>query len=1083
MKKLLSKIFTSIHQSVLVRNLIGGSIFLFNLMPNLCFAQNTIIDNSGQASIFYINDYPQARDAVWGNDGLAANGIAHDDNNWFISSQNRNNVWWGTSGPGNGWKLFKIPVGTSLNNSNYSTGMLLLQTEDFGSNHDLFNYKHIGDIDYIEHDNIGYIIAPLYGSNTSFPVIAFFNAKNLTYVNYAKVPNSSNSGSISNIGWCAALNENGEDYIFTSPHSTSTPNTPSRIYKYKIDWSKILGTSKTGLGVPSYLALPYTIHNMQGGEFSTNGEFLFLSSGIMDCAIGGTQSSLLDGIHLFKHINNTLVQQTHSINLKKVSVSDACFDFTYEDNDCFDLEPEGLTFWDLPSGKAQGITGQLHVILDDHDYSFWSGGPFGGGGKVNLKHYRAFKAPKDVTVNCTSSNGVSASNSQLSNIVNHPTTFANCASVTDNAPSQFPCGETAVTFTVTDNELSSTKVKSDVKVNVVNEHDECSTAIRTYACTPLTVDNFCAGESLSLPAIDGYNGDIRDVWFEIYPSKNFSIETFQVNNGLTNTVMQLFKGSCNNLTSVASDDTSGEADHSKITLTNYPGVLPMYLRVTDYNANNFGSFGIYYKKIEPGVNLFSEMEFVSGDGAGVHTYPTLHGDVNGDGKIDLIFVGQGWSGNGLNIRTKMSNGDGSFTEYNQVLGDGIGVHQYPTLTGDVNGDGKTDLIFVFQHWDGSGLTIRTKFSNGDGTYSGASASLNDGAGVHEYPTLVGDVNGDGKTDLIFIFNSSNGGLTVRTKMSNGNGTFTEYQNILGDGNGVHEYPTLTGDVNNDGKTDLIFIFNSTNDGLVIRTKMSNGDGTYTEYQNILGDGSGVHKYPTLTGDVNGDGKTDLIFVGQNWSGNGLNVRTKMSNGDGTYAEYAQVIGDGNGVHNFPTLIGDVNGDNKADLVFVGQDWKGCGLNIRVKLSNGDGTWCSNFQTLGDGDGVHENSTLLEDINGDGKSDVIFVFQHWDGSGLHLRTKVSQIIDCNFAGSNGNIMLPRFAIFPNPANNAFSIATEFECTINVRILNAAGSPIKSFSNLNSSYVFDVQNLTNGFYFIEIQDVNSGERMVSKFIKLE
>ena len=76
-------------------------------------AQNTIIDNSGQASIFFINDYPHARHAFWGNNDLAANGIAHDDTNWFIASQKRDYL--GHSGSGSGWKFqFAAAKGSSL---------------------------------------------------------------------------------------------------------------------------------------------------------------------------------------------------------------------------------------------------------------------------------------------------------------------------------------------------------------------------------------------------------------------------------------------------------------------------------------------------------------------------------------------------------------------------------------------------------------------------------------------------------------------------------------------------------------------------------------------------------------------------------------------------------------------------------------------------------------------------------------------------------------------------------------------------------------------------------------------------------
>jgi hypothetical protein len=375
---------------------------------------------------------------------------------------------------------------------------------------------------------------------------------------------------------------------------------------------------------------------------------------------------------------------------------------------------------------------------------------------------------------------------------------------------------------------------------------------------------------------------------------------------------------------------------------------------------------------------------------GLFTYPTLTGDVNGDGRSDLIFVGQNWSGPGLNIRTKIAQGDGNWTAHSQAPGDGSGVHSYPALTGDVNGDGRTDLIFAGQGWDGPGLNIRCKISNGDGTWRHHAQVLGDGTAVHTYPALSGDVNGDGRTDLVFVGQGWSGaGLNVRTKLSNGDGTWSSRSQVLGDGSGVHSYPTLAGDVNGDGKTDLIFVgLGWDGPGLNIRVKISNGDGTWTHHGQVPGDGSAVLSYPVLTGDFNGDGKTDLGFVGQGWSGAGLNIRTKLSNGDGTWVNRSQVLGDGPGVHTYPALTGDVNGDGRTDIVFAGQGWSGAGLNIRAKLSNGDGAWTNHAQVLGDGPGVHSHPALAGDTNADGRADVVFVGEDWSGPGLNVRTKQS-----------------------------------------------------------------------------------------------
>ena len=326
---------------------------------------------------------------------------------------------------------------------------------------------------------------------------------------------------------------------------------------------------------------------------------------------------------------------------------------------------------------------------------------------------------------------------------------------------------------------------------------------------------------------------------------------------------------------------------------------------------------------------------VIGDGPAVHRYPTLVGDVDGDGRSDLIFVGQGWSGAGLNIRVKRSNANGNWTSWSQVLGDGAAVHQYPTLVSDVDGDGRSDLIFVGQGWSGAGLNIRVKRSNGNGNWTSWSQVLGDGPAVHQYKTLVGDVDGDGRSDLIFVGQGWSGA------------------------------------------------------GLNIRVYRSNGNGTWTGWAQVLGDGPGVHQYPTLVSDVDGDGRSDLIFVGQGWSGAGLNIRVYRSNGNGTWMGWSQVLGDGSGVHQYPTLIGDVDGDCKADLMFLGQDWNGAGLNVRVKGSNGSGTWSAFEQVLRDGPGVHQYRTLVGDVDGDGRSDLIFVGQNWDGSGLNIRVKRSE----------------------------------------------------------------------------------------------
>ncbi len=1052
------------------------------------------ISNADDKFCFHLNDYPDNGTPSWGDEDWAANGITHDKKYWYISSVSRNFIG---QTDASDWILWKIPVSEPLDRD-YTNNSNVTKWKHSSHPNILSQYNHAGDIDYCVYNGKGYVLVPLTGGPR--PIIAFFRASDLHFINYAYLENFWES-----IGWCAA-NPKVEGDLYTSKDDAN------KIDRYDIDWHALV-TSDTPITLTKiHIHYPIldkngeqqTIHNMQGGEFTEDGKMFYISSGTMACTIVvpvpipfcigcityvsvESRAYPEDGIHVLRASDFKEIQ--HSTNPARDQ--SGCFEFDFYNGDCWGREPEGLTIWDLNDGSAPHLRGQLHVLLDDHN--FWTSN------KVTLKHYKSFECPNDITVFGTTPFGVPKSNSQIANFLNEDELYVNCGIVTNDAPLLFYPGVTTITFSVRVSANETVTCKANVTVK--NKHDECSTAMPLFACNKLITDNYCAQPSASVPGFSCYNGNVKDVWFKINPSSSsISVETFQVTNGLSNLVMQAFSGSCGHLQEIACDDSSGEGEHAKITLTNLVTGTPIYVRVTDYNANNYGKFGIYYRKLAEGQDIFDGEQFISGDGAGVHDHPALMGDVNGDGAKDLIFVFD-HGNNGLTTRTKLSNGDGTYTSVQQIMGDGPGVYDHPTLTGDVNGDGRTDLIFVFDYGN-SGLTTRTKLSNGDGTYTGVQQIMGDGAGVHDYPALTGDVNGDGKTDLVFIFDHGNNGLTTRTKLSNGDGTYTSVQQIMGDGAGVHDYPALAGDFNGDGKTDLVFIFDHGNNGLTTRTKFSNGDGTYISVQQIMGDGAGVHAYPTLTGDVNADGRTDLIFV-FDYGNSGLTIRTKLSNADGTYTNVQEILGDGAGVHEYPTLTGDVNGDGKTDLIFTGQNWTSCGLNIRVKISKGDGTWCEGWQGMGDGAGVHQYPTFAGDINGDRKTDLLYIFDD-SNEGLILRTKIAQSVNfCQMGGTmtpvntgktnqSGDItrlnhtdsgwLNDQFSIYPNPTTGIIELVSKDAGELEVCIRNATGIIVFPKQNFSGSKEFNLKTLASGIYFVDIYDKKKSKKVVKRVIKM-
>src|SRR2546426_6435413 len=109
--------------------------------------------------------------------------------------------------------------------------------------------------------------------------------------------------------------------------------------------------------------------------------------------------------------------------------------------------------------------------------------------------------------------------------------------------------------------------------------------------------------------------------------------------------------------------------------------------------------------------------------------------------------------------------------------------------GDLNGDGKSDLAVA--NYDPG--TVSVLLGNGDGTFE---AKRDYSMGSGPYSVAIGDLNGDGRPDLATANVNSN---TVSVLLGNGDGTFGPKSE---NGRGWCRDSVEIGDVNGDGKQEL-----------------------------------------------------------------------------------------------------------------------------------------------------------------------------------------------------------------------------------------------------------------------------------------
>jgi hypothetical protein len=234
--------------------------------------------------------------------------------------------------------------------------------------------------------------------------------------------------------------------------------------------------------------------------------------------------------------------------------------------------------------------------------------------------------------------------------------------------------------------------------------------------------------------------------------------------------------------------------------------------------------------------------------------------------------------------------------------------------GDFNGDGKLDVAVA--HFYSNNVTVL--LGNGDGTFQPARVVQTFAPDMYLIPVAVGDVNGDGKLDLI---TASVGNVMVAVMLGNGDGTFqpARMYPFVGDPESI-----VVRDFNGDGKPDLALSNDDAPDARVA-VLLGNGDGTYqaVRYFSV----GGYESESLAAGDFNGDGKLDLAVA----NAGSNNVSVLLGNGDGTF-QPARTFAVGNRLE-FVT-VGDFNGDGKLDLAVASYNSNTVGVLMGV----GDGTF-------------------------------------------------------------------------------------------------------------------------------------------------